>query len=278
MCRWLAYTGGAIPMGELIFNTRHSLIDQSLSATSSVQVTNGDGFGVGWYDHLSTPGLYKNIQPAWNDANLHDLCTHIRSPLFLAHVRASTGTAIQHSNCHPFRSGSCLFVHNGAIREFARVKRALSIELSDDYFRQLEGNTDSELMFLLAMQFGMAENVYAGIARMVGFVEKAAWAAGVKHPIQMTLGISEGERLHAVRYSSEQDSRTLFLSRNIEALRAELGPRGQAVAEQLTDEARCIVSEPLSELQDFWQLVPESTYLVVEHGKVETRPFHPEVP
>ena len=47
MCRWLAYSGGAIALSELIFDTRHSIIDQSLQSRSSVQTTNGDGFGVG---------------------------------------------------------------------------------------------------------------------------------------------------------------------------------------------------------------------------------------
>ena len=93
MCRWLAYSGGAIPLAELIFNTRHSLIDQSLAATHGPNTTNGDGFGVGWYDVLDTPGMYKSTQPAWNDANLYDLCSHVRSPLFIAHIRASTRSA-----------------------------------------------------------------------------------------------------------------------------------------------------------------------------------------
>ena len=117
MCRWLAYSGEQIALSELILNTQHSIIDQSLAARSSVQTTNGDGFGIGSYDRLATPGLYKHIQLAWNDANLRDLCTHIQSHMFIAHVRATTGTAVQQTNCHPFRHGNWLFAHNGVIRE-----------------------------------------------------------------------------------------------------------------------------------------------------------------
>ena len=177
MCRWLAYSGGEIPLAELIFNTRHSLIDQSLAAKSGPQTTNGDGFGVGWYDTLDTPGLYKNMQPAWNDVNLHDLCTHVSSPLFIAHIRASTGTAIQYTNCHPFRSGQCLFVHNGVIREFSRVRRRLVHELNDDYFREIAGSTDSELMFLLALpDFNVALRKNPG-GRLFPGILKVLWAA-----------------------------------------------------------------------------------------------------
>jgi glutamine amidotransferase len=278
MCRWLAYSGGDIALAELIFNTRHSLIDQSLSSRRGPNTTNGDGFGVGWYDRLDTPGMYKNVQPAWNDANLYDLCTHTRSPLFMAHIRASTGTAIQYTNCHPFRSGQCLLVHNGVIREHHRVRRQLAQELNDDYFRELSGGTDSELMFLLAMQYGMADDVYTGVARMVGLVEQAGWAADVEHPVQMTLGISDGRRLYAVRYSSERESRSLFISRDLESIEAELPPRAHALLEQMTDTARCVVSEPLSDSLDLWEAIPESSFLTIENGEVSRREFEPIPP
>jgi predicted glutamine amidotransferase len=263
-------------MDELIFNTRHSLIDQSLSSQSSVQTTNGDGFGIGWYGKPDTPGVYKNIQPAWNDANLHDLCSHIESPLFLAHVRAATSTSIQHTNCHPFRYDKWLFVHNGVIRDFARVRRALTVELEDKYFREIAGSTDTELMFLLALQFGMADDVYGGVARMVGFVEQLGREQGIEHPMQMTLGIADGERMHAFRYSSEGNSRTLFHSRHLDAIRDEIQPSQQVLLDKMTGKARCIVSEPLSELQELWQPIPESTFITIEDGEVESAPFAPE--
>lgn len=267
--------GGDIALAELIFNTRHSLIDQSLSAHSSINTTNGDGFGVGWYDGFETPGLYKHTQPAWNDANFYDLCGHIRSPLFMAHVRASTGTAIQHSNCHPFRYGPLLLVHNGDIRNFQRLRRSLAQELDDQYYGAITGSTDSELMFLLALQFGLADDVYSGVGRMVGFVEQVGRAAGVEHPMQMTLGISDGQRLYSVRYSSEGNSRTLFYSRDLRALEEELGPRSAEEMEQLTDAARCVVSEPLSDLKKYWEPIPESTFITIENGEVDSRPFQP---
>ena len=275
MCRWLAYSGGEIPLAELIFNTDYSLIDQSLSARSSTQTTNGDGFGIGWYDALDTPGLYKHTQPAWNDANLHDLCTHTRSSLFIAHVRASTGTAIQHSNCHPFRHGPLLFVHNGAIREHQRLRRRLALELDDPWYAAIAGSTDSELMFLLALQFGLADDVYTGVARMAGLVEEAGRAAGVAHPLQMTLGIGDGQRLYAVRYSSEGDSRSLFYSRDLRALERQLAPCPPEIMRQMTGDARCVVSEPLSDLAEQWEPIPEATFVTVDRGRVETRPFRP---
>ena len=278
MCRWLAYNGGAIPPSELIFNTRHSLIDQSLDAKLGPNTTNGDGFGVGWFDRLDTPGLYKSTKPAWNDDNLHDLCSHVESPLFLAHIRASTGTAVEYNNCHPFRQNNWLFVHNGVIREFSRVRRRLVHELDEEHFRGLSGATDSELMFMLALQFGMAAEPLAGIARMVGFVERIGWDADVQYPMQMTLGIADGTRLYAVRYSSEGDTRTLYHSLDLAAIEAELTPRQQLLLEKMTDKARAVVSEPLSELHQFWEPIPESSFVTVADGYVEVEPFRPIEP
>jgi glutamine amidotransferase len=275
MCRWLAYSGGSLPLNELIYNTQHSLIDQSLDARISTQPTNGDGFGVGWYDHREFPGLYKETRPAWNDPNLEDLCLHVSSPMFLAHIRAATGTAIQRSNSHPFRYGRWLLVHNGLIEGYSYIKRDLAMTLSADLFMHLAGTTDSELMFLLALHFGLQEDAYTGVAKMAGLVERLGHEAGIEHPLQMTLGITDGQRIFAVRYSSQRDSRTLFHSRSKAAIAQMLPEARQERLQRFSDDAMAVVSEPLSDLPDMWEAVPESTFLTVERGEVQTRAFVP---
>ena len=94
MCRWNAYFGHPVLIDELLFRTEHGLIDQSLHSRMGVETTNGDGFGLGWYTagNKTGPGRYRSVTPAWNDANLRDLAGHIESPLFIAHIRATTGT------------------------------------------------------------------------------------------------------------------------------------------------------------------------------------------
>ncbi len=275
MCRWLAYTGESIALSELIFDTQHSIIDQSLASRSSVQTTNGDGFGIGWYDDLESPGLYKHIQPAWNDPNLRDLCDHTRSHLFLAHIRAATGTAIQRTNCHPFRHNNWLFVHNGVIRDAGQLRRQLALELDQELFPKISGTTDSELMFYLALHFGMNDDVYGGVARMVGFVEKVGRQAAIEHPVQMTLGITDGERLYAIRYSSEHNSRTLYHSKDVAAIRDMVPPNRREHMDRIGDDARSIVSEPFSNLTEMWQEIPESSFVQIESGNVECRSFAP---
>ena len=75
--------------------------------------------------------------------------------MFMAHVRATTGSPVQRSNCHPFDYGKWLFVHNGEIREFDTLHRDLAFAVAPALFPNIRGTTDSELMFLLALTFGL---------------------------------------------------------------------------------------------------------------------------
>jgi glutamine amidotransferase len=277
MCRWNAFFGQPLPLDELLYKTQHSLIDQSLHARLGVETTNGDGFGIGWYGAGGgRPGRYRSVSPAWSDANLRDLAAHIESPLFLAHIRATTGTPVQQTNCHPFRHGRWLFVHNGAIRDFERIRRDLVVAIDPRYFTGLTGSTDSETLFYLALTFGLEDDPVTAIERAVGFVEAAGRARGIDAPIQMTLGFSDGTRLWAIRYSSEHASRSLFVSADRETVQA-LHPDEPRFA-RLTDEDRIVVSEPLSDLPGVWLEVPESTVLVVQPGADERLEFHPQAP
>lgn len=278
MCRWMAYSGNAVPISRLVYETEHSLIDQSLSARSSVQTTNGDGFGVGWYDQHDAPGLYRNMSPAWNDPNLLDLCEHVESHLFLAHVRAATSTPVQQTNCHPFRHRNWLFVHNGVVRDFALLQRDMAMAVDPSLYGSVFGSTDSELMFFLALTFGLADDPYDGLARMVGFIEDLAAAKGVAYPLQMTLGIADGESLYAVRYSSEHDSRTLYHSASVAALRELIPAEHQHKVDAFGANAISVVSEPFHSLEGGWHPVPESTFLSVRQGEVGLREFVPISP
>ena len=220
MCRWLAYSGSPIRLEELLVKRDRSLIDQSLHARQGATTTNGDGFGVGWYEEGETPRLYRSIHPAWNDRNLRELAAGISSRLFFSHIRASTGTAIQETNTHPFRYGRWLWMHNGLIRDFPRVKRELALAVDESLYPSIEGTTDSETMFYLALTFGLESDPVGAVERMVGVVEDTGRAHGIQHPIQMTIATTDGRSVWAFRYSSEGDSRSLYYSTRMDALKA----------------------------------------------------------
>ena len=273
MCRWIAYSGSPITLDELILKPARSLARQSLRAEQGAETTNGDGFGVGWYDQRPEPGLFRSTTPAWSDPNLRELAAHVRSGLFFAHVRASTGSPVQQTNCHPFRFGRWLWMHNGAIREFGRVKRELVLAVDPALFSHIEGSTDSELMFYLALTFGLESDPPDAVARMAALIEETGRRHAVAHPIQMTVATTDGARTWVFRYSSEGQSRSLYYSTDMRALRAMYpdNPRLAAVS----DNTRLIVSEPLSDLAGAWNEVPESSYGIVDGEHSELREFRP---
>jgi predicted glutamine amidotransferase len=274
VCRWLAYSGSPITLEELLYKPEHSLIDQSLHARLGAETTNGDGFGVGWYGAgASTPVLFRSIVPVWNDRNLREVSGRIESPLFLAHVRASTGSAVQQTNCHPFRYGRWLWAHNGLVRDFLRAKRELALCVDESLYACIEGSTDSELLFYLALTLGLEDDPPSAVERMVGLVEDTGHRHGTEHPIQMTVATTDGERVWAFRYSSEGRSRSLYYSSDVRTLR-ELYPE-HPFPYEVSDETRIIVSEPLVDLAGAWNEVPESSYALLRKGEDELHPFRP---
>jgi predicted glutamine amidotransferase len=276
MCRWLAYSGTPIRLEELLVKRDRSLIDQSLHARQGATTTNGDGFGVGWYEDGERPRVYRSTHPAWNDRNLRELAAAISSPLFFAHIRASTGTAIQETNVHPFRYGRWLWMHNGLVREFPRLRRELALAVDESLFASIEGTTDSEMLFYLALTFGLERDPVSAVEQTVGFVEEIGGQHDIEHPIQMTIATTDGGTVWAFRYSSEGDSRSLYFSTRMDALKA-LYPESEELA-RLSDETRVVVSEPLGDLPGAWNEVPESHVGIVQTGTDELRPFLPGRP
>ncbi len=275
MCRWLAYSGSPVNLEDLLYRPQNSLVVQSKHSRLGAETTNGDGFGVGWYGEMPTPGIFRSTEPAWNDRNLQELSAHATSRRVFAHIRASTGSAVQQTNCHPFRHGQWLWMHNGLISGFRHLKRDLTLAVAPELFPDIEGSTDSELFFYLALTFGLEEDPPAAVARAVGLIEETGHKYGVPHPIQMTVATTNGETTWAFRYSSEGRSRTLFHSADISTLRDQYPDL--PVLQQLSDDARLVVSEPLGDLYGAWQEVPESTCVVVRGGEQELRPFSPTV-
>jgi predicted glutamine amidotransferase len=276
MCRWLAYSGSPVRPEWLLYRTGHGLIDQSLAAREMDHPINGDGFGMGWYGTAQSPGLYRNVAPAWSDRNLRELCMQLETPLYVAHVRASTGAPVQETNCHPFRYGRWLFVHNGFIDGYPQLRRELMFAVEPDLFAEIQGTTDSELLFYLALTFGLDEDPLPALERMAGFVESCGRRRGFEYPLQMTIGVCNGERLYAVRYASGQRVNTLYASSSATDLK-RLYPNVPEI-QALSDTARAIVSEPLQALPGTWHEVPPGTALIIQPGDDDELPFRPRAP
>jgi len=214
MCRLVAYLGDPIFLDEIICAPEHSLVRQSLRAEEAKTVTNGDGFGVGWYGERDEPGVYREVMPAWSDENLLALCATVRSRLFFAHVRAATGGGIARHNCHPFRFGRWMFMHNGQIGGYAQVRRSLEARLPDELFAARKGATDSELLFLLALaRIDAGEAPAEAMQETLDETLSLMRAKAVTAPLRFAAALSDGEQLWAFRYSSDPKPPTLYAGR-----------------------------------------------------------------
>ncbi len=275
MCRWLGYLGSPIAPEELLYQPERSLIEQSRRHAPNMPVPNGDGTGIGWYGNRDVPALFRSADPAWGDDNLRELAAEVRSGLFLAHVRAGTGTPVQETNCHPFRYGNWIFVHNGYIAEFGRLRRELLFAVDPDLFGNIAGSTDSELMFHLALTFGLRDDPIGGLERMAGFVEAVGRAGGIEFPLQMTVGVSDGRQIYAARYASGGTVNTLYVSEDVPSIRL-LYPERERF-QHLSDHARVVLSEPLVDLPGVWREIAPGSALVVGDDLTQ-QPFSPQEP
>ena len=220
--------------------------------------------------------MFRSIEPAWNDANLREISPHIRSGLVMAHIRAAIGSPVQQTNCHPFRHENWLFMHNGFLGGFHDVKRDLVLEIDPSLYPSIEGSADTEVLFYLALTYGLQDDPIAAMERAIGFVEATGHKHGVEFPFQGSVATSDGDRLWAFRYSSDGAARSLFFSSPIPELR-RMYPDNELL-QRLGDEARLVVSEPLGDVAGVWNMVPESSCGIVQDGPDVLRPFTPTPP
>ena len=254
MCRWIAYRGETVPLERYVTEPAHSLLVQSHSALESAGNTNGDGFGLGWYGERQEPGLYREVRPAWSDENLRHLCRHIHSPLFFAHVRASTGTPTTRPNCHPFAHGRWMFMHNGQIGDWSLIRRHVEALIPDEFYKSRVGTTDSEAVFLAILGAGAQSDPVDATLRTLATLAELVRASGTKEPMRFTAALSDGADLYAFRYANNDTANSLYYR--------EAG--GNVV----------VVSEPLDTERTFWKPVPPSHYIAARGGKpVALEPF-----
>lgn len=246
MCRWLAYQGEPIFLADLVSRPGHSLVAQSRRCAEAKVDMNGDGFGLGWYGECPQPGLYRDVHPAWSDENLLSLTEQIRSRQFFAHVRASTGTATSRANCHPFRHGNWLFMHNGQIGGYERIRRKVEALIDDRIYPARAGTTDSEAIFLAIVSRDPEADPVAAVAAVLRDIARLMAEAGIAEPLRFTAALADGRRLIAIRMASDDHAPSLYWRR--------------------CDKGLSVVSEPLDRTREGWRAVPAGHALTFDGG------------
>ena len=152
------------------------------------------------------------------------------------------------ANCHPFAAGRHLFMHNGQIGGYDRIRRSVEAMIPDDLYARRRGNGDSEAIFLAALGHGLDAAPVAAISHTLGACLRLMQAAGIDQPLRFTAILADGETLRAIRWASDEHPPSLYW-RHL--------PSGIAIA-----------SEPFGDTGDTWQTVPPGSTLTATRGDV----------
>ncbi|CAO1620009.1 unnamed protein product [Jaminaea pallidilutea] len=304
MCRLLVFKGvEPIQLSNLVTKPAHSIINQAFDARLRLDATrsvNGDGFGLGWYDaegsgsssssstssssssrtpsskdaaNPEAPCIFTSVTPAWNNQNLQRLCEKIRSPLVFAHIRASTSGALSETNCHPWRFGRLMWMHNGQISSFGRLKRTLLGSLNDDMLNFPQGQTDSEWAFALFLSHldrpGRQEpfewkELKEAMDKTIQCLNQWAKDRGVKEPSLMNFCVTDGRSILCTRYVSSlhDEAASLYFSSGTSFYEREKG-RFRMRKEDRRQNIVVVASEPLTFEKADWMEVPTNTMIIV---------------
>jgi len=273
MCRFIAYQGAPISMSKLLYEPKNSLIHQSYHAQEREEPLNGDGFGVAWYaqEIEPTPATFVSIQPAWNNRNLRNIARKIRSNCIFAHIRAASKGNVSENNCHPFDYKNLLFMHNGDIGGFREIKRTLRMNLADEIYDWIQGETDSEHFFALFLDNLLrnggeqtSENFVATLKETFVQLKEILKKNGVNKPVLLNVAITNGDFMVATRYVSGAGAKpnTLYHS---EGSRYEChNGVCEMVQADSSQHAVLIVSEKLTDIKEDWHEVPVNHFVAVD--------------
>lgn len=225
MFRWIAYSGQPLELSKLVHSPVHSLYKQGQYTQMNFDVngillqTNGDGHGVGWYaEGIDSPCIVKDKGPIWNNENLKNICAFTRSHLFMAHVRLTTTGKVHRENSHPFSYKNWVFQHNGYISNFPKVRRDLQMDIHPDLYHHLEGTTDSETIFYLALTYGLDKDPKKAIEQVIKRLREAATKRNTSGRLNLSCSFSDGNHLYTIRYGENVTTKSQFYSKEVVCL------------------------------------------------------------
>jgi len=263
MCRFVIYIGNQRIIKNIVWLPEHSLIKQSFTQayTPGCQKNvrdhdiNVDGFGIDWYDtdKRTAPFIYKNTKPSWDDTNFLELSEYISTKLLFFHIRAikplCKDAILSEQNCHPFRYGNFMWMHNGTIPDWINYKRQIIIYIDEDIFKILKGNTDSEYMFALFLHYfkrengdDQTENIKNSLIRVLDYI--STMLNGI--PASMNIAVTNGNSIVCSRYinSEIEQPPSLYFSR---------------------DDSNIIIASEPTDFKKEWTLIKKNAMVVINN-------------
>ncbi|KAK9326054.1 nucleophile aminohydrolase [Lipomyces orientalis] len=307
MCRFLIFKGrDPILLAHLLTRPEHSIINQSYDSRLRIDTRrpiNGDGFGVGYYTREADPELgdgpcvFCATTPAWNNMNLARLAEKTKSSMVFAHVRASTAGVLSETNCHPFTFRSLMFMHNGQIANFQRIKRKFASHMKDEYFLFVQGGTDSEWAFALFLdcldKLGVDPSRPAGINGFGHEIIRKAMLRTIQYikdwskqcsegepdeePSLLNFAVTDGKSVIVTRYitSRTEEAASLHFSTGSKFIEYEPGQYKMERRDRRQD-VILVASEPLTFERSDWVTVPTNSILTINKQTVLLHPIMDE--
>ncbi|KFY63977.1 hypothetical protein V497_01878 [Pseudogymnoascus sp. VKM F-4516 (FW-969)] len=304
MCRFLVYKGSdEILLSKLILDPSHSILTQSFDSRLRLDTRrphNGDGFGIGYYTDPKLgpePCIFTSTIPAWNCINLQRIASKTASPLIFAHVRATTEGSLSDDNCHPFRHGSLMWMHNGGLGAWKYIKRRLGERLADKWYLGVCGGTDSEWAFALYLDtlermghdpsnppdngFGPSIlrqamlNVIKDINQFIAEVPpKLIVDENVDTRSLLNFAVTDGHSVICTRYVSSQtdEAASLYYSSG-STWHDEKKGNFQMDRRDKGADIVLVASEPLTFERDNWVTVPTNSTLTIHNQTVMVHPI-----
>jgi glutamine amidotransferase len=242
---------------------------------------NGDGFGVGWYNHERISAgacTYRCITPAWNNHNLKNLVKHTESYLILGHIRAvrraysynaERKNEISEDNCHPFVHGRYSFMHNGCISHFSKLKRSIREGLPDHLYNEIIGTTDSEHLFAMLLQeIGdlkrelTVEEMGAAVENTINRLTRLSRAKGYTGGNSMNIVLTDGRHMVATRCRTTLADGNPSLYYCVGTGGFNTGTKGEG--------GICIASEPMTDSAN-WIEIPCNTLVSIPYVQGDAR-------
>ncbi|HUO84423.1 MAG TPA: class II glutamine amidotransferase [Thermoanaerobaculia bacterium] len=280
MCRFSFYLGRPIVLSSLVTEPAHSVVHQSFQSREREDPINADGFGVAWYapEHSPDPAVFKSVNPAWSNRNLHDLARVVASHCILAHVRAATQQLeVSEVNCHPFTRGPFAFMHNGDAGGFRKWRRQLLAHLSPESFDAIHGTTDSEHLFALLFdeirrrngEVPSVDTMADALRLTIDRVLRLARECEAEEHFYLNLVLTDGASAVACRFTTDSPANadSLYLNEGMRYV-CESG-----VCRMLAspDEPGAVIvsSEPLSE-DPGWHEIPVNALVKISRDRSVT--------
>ncbi|CAF1037716.1 unnamed protein product [Didymodactylos carnosus] len=320
MCRWFAYIGHEpILLEDALVMPKHALIKQIndhylpelLKHYSNRReviernvLLNIDGFGVSWYTHVREefgecegprPTTYKSVRPPLNDRNFRSLCANTKTNAVFAHIRATSGSPVVETNNHPFEFGRHLFMHNGTVAQFSKIRRNLLLKISKQAYENVMGTTDTE--HVAALFFTHLGDMYAEhtlnefkqamLKTLNDIIELLVVEEESDDTVQkgehvnassLNLAVTDGKKMMAIRFRNDvtEDPPSLYYSTTagVSLNRKFPGTADQPPSSEngspsdvkKMEEHRAhviIASEPMTYNREDWHLIPKNNMVFV---------------